>query len=199
MCERHGFETKIEKILCNNKSRILKAKNSNSLSKIKLLKRIIQIIRIRLIRKYKFVKERQFCQLNWFGNLHMAPQDSTYSPGVCIPSFAREASYTWSFDAQGIKCNTQCEVCQQCTFETTKHLFFQCNHARRIWARVNTLLGFNILANGDIVQGVAYNSSRLCQRIISRMQWGSVFYAVCWFIWRGRNKKIFDGIETSPH
>lgn len=43
------------------------------------------------------------------------------------------------------------------------------------------------------------NLWRACQRRYSRMQWGSLFFAVCWFLWRSRNRKLFDGCETDPN
>lgn len=100
---------------------------------------------------------------------------------------------------RGLSCDTQCEVCHQCPLETAKHLFFQCGHARQVWRLMSSMLGFNLLKTGDTVQAVVANSGRACQRRIPCSQWGTLFFAVCWFIWRSRNKKIFDGVDSDPH
>ncbi|XP_078178597.1 uncharacterized protein LOC144572798 [Carex rostrata] len=100
---------------------------------------------------------------------------------------------------RGLSCDTQCEVCHQCPLETAKHLFFQCGHARQVWRLLSSMLGFNLLQTGDTVQAIVSNSGRACQRRIPRSQWGTLFFAVCWFIWRNRNRKKFDGIESDPH
>ena len=99
---------------------------------------------------------------------------------------------------RGLQCEMQCEVCQECPYETAMHLFFQCRQARRVWSAMHTALRFNIRAAGNSVQVVTYNSLKLCRRFISRQHWGSLFFAVCWFIWRSRNRRIFDGTETDP-
>ena len=97
---------------------------------------------------------------------------------------------------RGLHCELQCEVCQQCSLETANHLFFQCIYARGVWTGMNMMLGADFLQNGDTILASVDKSWRACQRRFSRDKWGSYFFAVCWFLWRARNKLIFEGCTT---
>ena len=99
---------------------------------------------------------------------------------------------------RGLQCNLRCEVCQRCSLETATHLFFQCYQARRCWASLNAMLGCNMVSIGDTVQATVIKSWKACKRRMSRNEWGPYFFAVCWFLWRARNKKIFEDIEPDP-
>ncbi|XP_078158903.1 uncharacterized protein LOC144554459 [Carex rostrata] len=99
---------------------------------------------------------------------------------------------------RGLQCNLRCEVCQRCSLETATHLFFQCYKARRCWASLNAMLGCNIVSTGDTVQATVIKSWKACKRRMSRNEWGPYFFAVCWFLWRARHKKIFEDIEPDP-
>ncbi|XP_078157717.1 uncharacterized protein LOC144553407 [Carex rostrata] len=83
---------------------------------------------------------------------------------------------------RGLQCDLPCE----------------CDRARRCWTRMNALLGVNILQLGYTVLATVDKSWRACKRWISRNKWGSYFFAVCWFLWRACNKKIFEEGETDP-
>ncbi|XP_078174444.1 uncharacterized protein LOC144568089 [Carex rostrata] len=71
-----------------------------------------------------------------------------------------------------------------------------CNKARTCWARINALLGVNIVQPGYTVPATVENSWRGCKNQMSRNRWGSYFFAICWYLWRARNKMIFEGCET---
>lgn len=97
---------------------------------------------------------------------------------------------------QGLNCDSQRVVCQHCSLETAPHLFFHCSNARTVWTRLSIMLGVRFLQSGDTVQELVDNSLTTCRNKISRDQWGSYFFAVCWCLWRGCNKHNFEGTGT---
>ena len=63
---------------------------------------------------------------------------------------------------------------------------------------MNVLLGGNILHLGNTVQSTVDKSWRACKIRMPRKEWASYFFAICWFLWRARNRKIFEDCETDP-
>lgn len=99
---------------------------------------------------------------------------------------------------RGIHCESRCAVCQNCSMETSLHLFFRCSFSRRVWTRLNCLLGISIIHFGDSVQAIVDNSWSWCKNRCSRNKWGSYFFSICWYLWRGRNQKIFEDCVVDP-
>ena len=83
--------------------------------------------------------------------------------------------------------NPSCIFCGQ--LETSKHLFFQCPVARCIWGMVGSCLGANNVPNSCTQFKLWIERWLPNGKPIHHFG----FAAVCWAIWKGRNKAIFDG------
>jgi hypothetical protein len=95
---------------------------------------------------------------------------------------------------QNWKGEPSCYFCRQP--ETVNHLLFTCSIAKVVWATVATCLGAN-----DIPSSFQY-SWNWCEKWIPN---GKQFFAVgiaavCWAIWKMRNKICFEGKKCkNPH
>lgn len=101
---------------------------------------------------------------------------------------------------RNFNCETyDCPMCDSEVLETGMHLLFQCPYSVDIWMRVCNATGCNLMVQGDSIQDIwrkSYNQFR--QTVSMKIKWQGLFSAVCWFIWRQRNGKIFEGKHISP-
>lgn len=79
-------------------------------------------------------------------------------------------------------------MCDDCTLETSNHLFFQCQNAKDVWNQF-----VNLIHEGDTVCETWEISSNFCGRGWGRQGqvWISTFMSVLWLIWRQQNEVIF--------
>ncbi|KAG7579374.1 Reverse transcriptase zinc-binding domain [Arabidopsis thaliana x Arabidopsis arenosa] len=103
----------------------------------------------------------------------------------CVP-------VTENLRRRGINCDTGCARCGA-PEETINHTLFQCHPARQIWAlsQIPTAIGiFPTESNFT-------NLDHLFWRIPSEFD-SSAFPWIIWYIWKARNEKIFENIDTDP-
>ncbi|KAG7548661.1 Ribonuclease H-like superfamily [Arabidopsis suecica] len=103
----------------------------------------------------------------------------------CVP-------VTENLRKRGIDCDTGCARCGA-SEETINHTLFQCHPARQIWAlsQIPTAIGiFPTESNFT-------NLDHLFWRIPTEVD-SSAFPWIIWYIWKARNEKIFENIDTDP-
>jgi hypothetical protein len=79
-----------------------------------------------------------------------------------------------------------CEVCIWQKVESTGHLFFRCNFARRCWEKIHIVYSCHISVHEAIVDIKAKLSVPFAMDIIILMTW---------VIWKQRNNRIFNGTQ----
>ena len=95
---------------------------------------------------------------------------------------------------RGFDVSPTCELCDSGAVESSLHLFFQCPTSVRLWDRMTAILGVPLMHRGMTVQETwQISASRAASVGMGTKQWHVYFVSTCWFIWKGRNKKIFDG------
>lgn len=55
---------------------------------------------------------------------------------------------------RNIPCAMHCVMCQSCPMETALHLLFRCPYAMRVWRRLSSLIGYNILIMGQDIETI---------------------------------------------
>ncbi|KAG7564814.1 Myc-type basic helix-loop-helix (bHLH) domain [Arabidopsis suecica] len=103
----------------------------------------------------------------------------------CVP-------VTENLRKRGIDCDTGCARCGA-PEETINHTIFQCHPARQIWAlsQIPTAMGIFPTESNFA------NLDHLFWRIPSEFD-SSAFPWIIWYIWKARNEKIFENIDTDP-
>ncbi|XP_078163498.1 uncharacterized protein LOC144558530 [Carex rostrata] len=89
-------------------------------------------------------------------------------------------------------CDSLCVMCDANNLETAVHLIFTCCYARRIWHKVSSLTGINLVQVRDSVQETWRASENLTRSSRASRKWPVLFSCVCWFIWKQRNLCIFE-------
>lgn len=82
--------------------------------------------------------------------------------------------------------------------ETKLHLFRDFPKARAIWSAIGgprTMQRTSSLASEDWVAANIFQKN--CN--FHNLQWSHMFIFICWFIWKWRNKYIFDENFQGPH
>ncbi|GKV26433.1 hypothetical protein SLEP1_g35733 [Rubroshorea leprosula] len=88
-----------------------------------------------------------------------------------------------------------CPRCEQSP-ETPLHLLRDCYYSRLVWDATNSLLGdfFQL----DFVPWLRKNSSKSRMGPCASDSWSSIFLATIWYLWKSRNKLIFEEQRVSP-
>jgi hypothetical protein len=92
-----------------------------------------------------------------------------------------------------IKDKLPCVMCSRCPMETTKHLFFHSSYAARMWHLLSRHYGVSLVQHDSTVDGILRRSRIM--NITGRRRWEIVIMAGCWFLWKGRNGRIFNRHE----
>ncbi|XP_078169473.1 uncharacterized protein LOC144563882 [Carex rostrata] len=90
---------------------------------------------------------------------------------------------------RGMSVEPHCVMCQDCSVETAKNLFFTCQNAKEVWSRFATFLQI-----GDAVRDTWEASCNFycsSNRERNRHVWITYFMSVLWSLWRQRNEVIF--------
>lgn len=97
-------------------------------------------------------------------------------------------------------CHPDCVLCTSHQFETSLHLFFQCDYARRVWTVLAGWSGLNLIRLGDDVCETWKGTLRWFNLRDSSRQnnYLSLLVCTCWQIWLQRNNLIFRGIMVPP-
>lgn len=92
-----------------------------------------------------------------------------------------------------------CVLCATGTCENAVHLFFLCPYAVEVWGRIALLLGRVIMVPAETVQLVWNKSWAYVQHSggLNRKTWASFFMCTIWFIWKQRNRYVFDAERIS--
>ncbi|XP_019084263.1 PREDICTED: uncharacterized protein LOC109125917 [Camelina sativa] len=96
----------------------------------------------------------------------------------------------------GVNCDT---VCKRCDLEeeSINHTLFECPLSRQIWERIfdgsdtDKLLSGSIYSNLDFIYGKSLTPMALGVTH-SSIPW------LVWFLWKDRNKKVFQGLQSEP-
>ncbi|KAJ9190308.1 hypothetical protein P3X46_001524 [Hevea brasiliensis] len=96
--------------------------------------------------------------------------------------------------ARGSASSPLCPLCHQ-TAESVEHLIFLCPYAATTW--FGSRLGFSPNANG-------FESLWLCLQYLQKMANHPdqmelrLAYLLSWYIWKARNKAVFEHIDPEP-
>ncbi|GAU39798.1 hypothetical protein TSUD_219730 [Trifolium subterraneum] len=104
----------------------------------------------------------------------------------CLPT--RERLRT-----RGVQCTDRCVHCEQ-SFENDWHVFFGCNKVEEVWAEAR-LWSF-IRDKLEIADGFVALFFQLLELLSQHNL--HMFAMTMWCIWKRRNDKLWNGIETRP-
>lgn len=77
--------------------------------------------------------------------------------------------------------------------EDNFHIFLNCHKTRILWNRLATHFGFVVIAHSSIMDALQWWSSQ-------KTEWRPIPLLVFWFVWKWRNKRIFEnGKEDFGH
>lgn len=96
-----------------------------------------------------------------------------------------------------LNCELGCTFCNDCTLETSMHLFFQCSYAVTYWNEIARLTGGHLMKPSDTVQNT-YEFSARSRGTMRKKTWAVLFWAACWLLWKERNNRIFERKEKPP-
>lgn len=124
-------------------------------------------------------------------------------PTVCIFGFLALREKILTSDVltkRGVRCQTNCVLCQRCNMETATHLFFKCSNALQVWREINRYVGhWKVIQHNEIrdiwEQSIQFN--------VQRAQYWSkagpvLMLCVCCYIWNQRNGVIFQAARMKP-
>ena len=97
---------------------------------------------------------------------------------------------TKNLKSRGIQGYTSCARCGD-PEESINHVFFECPLARQVWALSKIPSNPNIFPLGSIFA----NMDHLFWRVNPKME-DHQFAWILWYIWKGRNNKVFSNIDT---
>ncbi|KAG7592953.1 Ribonuclease H domain [Arabidopsis thaliana x Arabidopsis arenosa] len=103
----------------------------------------------------------------------------------CVP-------VTENLRKRGVNCDVGCSRCGA-PEETINHTLFQCHPARQIWAlsQIPTVMG------NFPTESIFANMDHLFWRVPSEFD-SSAFPWIIWYIWKARNEKIFENVDSDP-
>ncbi|GAU10454.1 hypothetical protein TSUD_423510, partial [Trifolium subterraneum] len=95
---------------------------------------------------------------------------------------------------RGIHCDDTCVVCEQ-LMETQMHTFFACSKAVKCWEKIN----MDGLVRELLL--VANNFTTMFFTLFDRLAINqqAIVAMTLWSLWKCRNMKLWEGIDTSPH
>jgi hypothetical protein len=148
---------------------------------------------------YKFLKKRNE-MIN--SNQSVIPQESNvWSKLWKLKTVPRHMQLIWrilhnrlpvrdSLFKRGVHCSPLCCICDQRN-ESINHLFMECEWVKTVWFA--TPLGINFSSNDEAnlnfnewISKVVINEDREVVQLV---------VAICYEIWRIRNKRCFEGID----
>ncbi|XP_056854813.1 uncharacterized protein LOC108842133 [Raphanus sativus] len=97
-----------------------------------------------------------------------------------------------SLKARGIKGDIRCDICGA-SEESINHVFFECPPAVQVWA-LSTIPTHPDHFPG---QSLFVNMDYLFWRVKPTME-EHHFAWILWYIWKGRNSKVFSNLDTEP-
>lgn len=92
-----------------------------------------------------------------------------------------------------------CALCANDQFETTAHIFFQCDFAMQVWRKVAIHLGAPIMISTNVVTETWRLSAAIPSSTRAKARWATFFVCTVWGIWKQRNKRIFEGQRDSAN
>ena len=99
---------------------------------------------------------------------------------------------TKNLKSRGIQGDTVCARCGN-PEESVNHVFFECPPARQVWALSRIPSNPNIFPTGSLFT----NMDHLFWRVNPKME-DHQFAWILWYIWKGRNNKVFSNIDVEP-
>ena len=97
-----------------------------------------------------------------------------------------------NLNARGIQGDIFCSRCGD-QEESINHVFFYCPPARQVWALSKIPSNPNIFPLGSSFA----NMDHLFKRVNPKMD-DHQFTWILWYIWKGRNNKVFSNIDVDP-
>ena len=99
---------------------------------------------------------------------------------------------TKNLNARGIQEDTCCARCGD-SEKSINHVFFECPPARQVWTLPKIPSNPNIFPMGSLFA----NIDHLFWRVNPKME-DHQFAWILWYIWKGRNKKVFSNLDIDP-
>ena len=99
---------------------------------------------------------------------------------------------TKNLKSRGIQGDTVCARCGD-PEESIHHVFFECPPARQVWALSKIPSNPNLFPIGSLFA----NMDHLFWRVNPKME-DHQFAWILWYIWKGRNNKVFSNIDIDP-
>ena len=94
--------------------------------------------------------------------------------------------------SRGIQGDTSCAWCGD-PEKSINHVFFECPLTRKVWTLSKIPLNPNIFPIGSLFS----NMDHLFWRVNPKME-DYQFAWILWYIWKGRNNKVFSNIDIDP-
>ena len=99
---------------------------------------------------------------------------------------------TKNLKARGIQGDTCCSRCGD-SEESINHVFFECPPTRQVWALSKIPSNPNLFPMGSLFA----NMDHLFWRVNPKIE-DHQFAWILWYIWKGRNKKVFSNLDIYP-
>ena len=99
--------------------------------------------------------------------------------------------------SRGINCNKLCPLCKR-SEESILHLLRDCNLTREFWRKLEPPPALISTFNDNFEAWLKVNStSRVLHK--STVHWGILFLFAIWFLWKNRNKVVFENSIPNPN
>lgn len=89
--------------------------------------------------------------------------------------------------------------CPRCDVspEDSNHLFHVCSKAEEFWHCLRSISWFNESLDKPLLDWILSNAkSKASFHLDTQLPWSTVFIVSLWQIWKARNEKCFDNLET---
>ena len=96
---------------------------------------------------------------------------------------------------RGIPCNTLCPVCGMQS-ESINHLLRECQFALYFWSRLRAP-NTNLSSQSQNLADWLYDNCQCNRMHYSSIPWSMIFPFAVWFLWKHRNKVVFDNIPLN--
>ncbi|KAJ4790703.1 RNA-directed DNA polymerase (reverse transcriptase)-related family protein [Rhynchospora pubera] len=95
---------------------------------------------------------------------------------------------------RGWPTGSTCPSCNSGLLESSEHLFLQCHYATNVWSllQIHLRLPFLHFAQDNLTFCLTHRNLRI-------KNWDIIWAATTWKLWKARNKRIFQDLETPPH
>ncbi|XP_010513288.1 PREDICTED: uncharacterized protein LOC104789255 [Camelina sativa] len=98
--------------------------------------------------------------------------------------------------SRGVNCDTVCKRCEM-EEESINHTLFQCPLSRRVWERIFVGSNTDKFPFGSIYSNLDFIYGKGLAHLDLGVTHSSIPWLV-WFLWKDRNNKVFQGLQSEP-